>query len=149
MANGASGGATTTVQPSTLTTTTWTMTLPSATGSNGQVLQTDGSGNTSWVNQTALGITALTGDVTATGSGSTASTVVKVNGVSYASSPSNNTVPVVTAANTVTYEALPNAALANSSVTLGSTAVSLGATASSLAALNSVGLGVNGTTTGY
>ncbi len=59
-----------------------------------------------------------------------------------------NTVPVVTAANTVTYETLPNPSLTNSSVTLGTTNVALGATASSLAALNSVGLGVNGTTTG-
>ena len=75
-------------------------------------------------------------------------TVNKVNGVSYGAGPGNNTVPVVTAANTVTYEALPNAALANSSVTLGTTNVVLGATASSLAALSSIGLGVNGTTTG-
>ncbi len=55
MANGASGGATTTVQPSTLTTTAWTMTLPTNTGTNAYVLQTDGSGNTSWVAQAGSG----------------------------------------------------------------------------------------------
>lgn len=36
--------------------------------------------------------------------------VLKVNDVSYPSSPSTNTVPVITSTNTVTYEALPNAA---------------------------------------
>lgn len=45
-------------------------------------------------------------------------TVAKVNAVAYPASPSTNTVPVVTGANTVTYEAVPNAALANSAVTL-------------------------------
>ena len=92
---------------------------------------------------TAVGVS---GDVSMTNAG--AFTVNKVNGVSYGAGPGNNTVPVVTAANTVTYEALPNAALANSSVTLGTTNVALGATASSLAALSSIGLGVNGATTG-
>lgn len=38
--------------------------------------------------------------------------VVKVNSVSYPASPSTNTVPIVTGSNTVTYEAVPNAALA-------------------------------------
>jgi hypothetical protein len=62
----------------------------------------------------------LSGD--ATTSGSNLVTVGKVNGVSYPSSPSTNMVPVVTASNTVTYEAVPNAALANSSITLNGTA---------------------------
>ena len=52
-----------------------------------------------------------------------------VNGVSYGSSPASNTVAVVTGANTTTYEAVPNAALANSSVTLNGTAVALGGNA--------------------
>ncbi len=94
------------------------------------------------------GLTALSGDVSASGSGSVTATVTRVNGVTYGSSPSANTVPVVTSSNTVTYETLPNAALTNSSITLGTTNVTLGATASSLVALSSVGLGVNGTTTG-
>lgn len=55
-------------------------------------------------------------------------TVAKVNGVTYGSSPSTNTVPVVTGSNTITYEAVPNVALANSSMTLGGHAVSLGGT---------------------
>jgi len=61
----------------------------------------------------------LSGDVT-TG-GSEVTTVVKVHGVTYPSGPSANTVPVVTSATsggTVTYEAVPNAALANSSLTV-------------------------------
>src|SRR5208337_3794365 len=58
----------------------------------------------------------LSGDVTT--SGSTATTAAKVHGVLYPAGPATNTVPVVTAANTVTYEAVPNAALANSSVTV-------------------------------
>jgi hypothetical protein len=62
----------------------------------------------------------LSGD--ATTSGSNLVTVGKVNGVSYPASPSTNMVPVVTASNTVTYEAVPNAALANSSLTLNGTA---------------------------
>jgi hypothetical protein len=38
------------IQPST-TSGSWTMTLPSSAGTSGYVLQTDGSGNTSWVSQ--------------------------------------------------------------------------------------------------
>ncbi len=94
------------------------------------------------------GISALTGDVTASGAGSVPATVAKVNGVAYGTSPATNTVPVVTGGNTVTYTTVPNAALTNSSITLGTTNVALGATATSLAALNSVGVGTNATTTG-
>lgn len=65
-------------------------------------------------------------------------TVAKVNGVAYGSSPSTNTVPVVTGANTVTYETVPNAALANSSLTIGSTNIALGATSLTLAGLTSI-----------
>lgn len=36
---------------------TWTMTLPTSTGSSGQVLQTDGSGTTSWATASSGGIT--------------------------------------------------------------------------------------------
>ncbi len=84
-------------------------------------------------------LTGLTGDVTASGIGVATATVSHVNGVSYPASPTTNTVPVVTGSNTVTYEKLPNAALANSSVTIGSTSISLGATATSLSNLASVG----------
>jgi hypothetical protein len=64
---------------------------------------------------TTIAVGDLTGD-TAT-SGSNVTTTSKVNGVSYGSTPSTNTVPVITGSNAATYEAVPNAALANSSVT--------------------------------
>lgn len=59
---------------------------------------------------------AISGDASVTTAG--VWTNSKVNGVTYGSSPATNTVPVVTGANTVTYEAVPNAALANSTITL-------------------------------
>jgi hypothetical protein len=64
---------------------------------------------------TALQTAAHTGDMT-TPANSFVTTVVKVNGVAYGTSPSTNTVPVVTGVNAVTYEAVPNAALANSTI---------------------------------
>jgi hypothetical protein len=66
----------------------------------------------------------LSGD--ATTSGNNVVTVAKVNGVSYGVAPSNNTVPVVTSSNTVIYETVPNAALANSSITLNGQTAALG-----------------------
>jgi hypothetical protein len=51
-----------------------------------------------------------------------------VDGVAYPASPSTNTVPVVTSANTVTYEAVPNAALANPSLTVAGHSIALGGT---------------------
>jgi len=115
-------------------------------------------------------ITALTGDVTATGPGSVAATLTTVNanvgtfgsatvvpvitvngkglitsvstapvtaaavnGVIYPATPSLNTVPVVTAPNTVTYEAVPNAALQNSTITIGGSTLALGSTVTLLA----------------
>lgn len=75
----------------------------------------------------------LSGD--ATTSGSNAVTVVKVNGVSHGTSPATNTVAVVTGSNTTTYEPVPNAAIANPSITVNATgclsgpgAIALGAT---------------------
>lgn len=59
---------------------------------------------------------AISGDVAITNAGVT--TVATVNGVAYGTSPSTNTVPVVTGTNAITYEAVPNAALANSAVTI-------------------------------
>ena len=174
LANGVASGASTTIQPSAATTTAWTLKLPSSGGTNLYFLQTDGNGNTTWALPTAAlpsladdkiwvgqsgTATAVTmsGDVAISNAG--VMTVSKVNGVAYPSSPSTNTVPVVTAANTITYETLPNAALANSSITLGSTSVSLGATAPNIAGLTSlssttvtgtstVAAGVDGSTAG-
>lgn len=48
----------------------------------------------------------LSGDVTT--SGTLVTTTGKVNGVSYAASPSTDTVPVITAANTATYKSVPS-----------------------------------------
>jgi hypothetical protein len=49
LANGAAGGAATTIQPSSSTLSAWSLTLPSSGGSNGYLLSTNGSGVTSWV----------------------------------------------------------------------------------------------------
>jgi hypothetical protein len=51
-------------------------------------------------------VSNLSGDVTT--SGSMATTVAKVNAVSYGSGPSTHQVPVVTATNTATYKTLPD-----------------------------------------
>jgi hypothetical protein len=50
---------------------------------------------------------ARTGDTTSP-AGSCVNTTVKVNGVAFGTSPSTDTVPVITASNTATYTALPN-----------------------------------------
>lgn len=70
------------------------------TPANGNLTQFSGS--------TSITNADLSGDVTT--SGTLATTVGKVNGVSYGTSPATNTVPVVTGTNTVTYETLPIAA---------------------------------------
>lgn len=48
---------------------TWTLTLPTSAGTNGYVLQTDGTGNTSWVAQSGGGITIGTTTITSGTSG--------------------------------------------------------------------------------
>lgn len=88
-------------------------TLPSA----AQVLLGN-SGGTAYAPQT------LSGDASVGYTGTV--TVAKLHGVSYGTSPSTNTVPVVTGSNAVTYEAVPNAALANSAVTISGHSVALG-----------------------
>jgi hypothetical protein len=60
---------------------------------------------------------AMTGDTTSP-AGSTVTTTVRVNGVTYPAAPAPNTIPVITGANAATYEQVPNAALANNSITL-------------------------------
>lgn len=74
------------------------------------------------------GTITLTGDTTGSGTTSIATTTSKVHGVAYGTSPSTNTVPVVTGTNAVTYETVPNAALANSSLTVAGHSISLGGT---------------------
>jgi hypothetical protein len=71
-------------------------------------------------------------------------TVANVNGVAYPASPSANTVPVATGASAVTYEPVPNAALANSSITLQGSVIALGGSAlatTSVPQFSGVGLG--------
>jgi hypothetical protein len=61
---------------------------------------------------------SLTGDATApASSGALTTTVGKVNGVTYPVSPTTNTVPVVTGANTVTYQQVNTAQIANNAIT--------------------------------
>jgi hypothetical protein len=55
LANTAAGAFATTVKSSNTASAAWTMTLPTTAGSNLQVLQTDGAGNTSWVAQSGGG----------------------------------------------------------------------------------------------
>ena len=85
-------------------------------GSNGQ-LQYNNAG--------VFGGFTMSGDVTVIPSTGVA-TVGSVNGVTYTSSPSTNTVPVVTGTNAITYEAVPNSALANPTMTIGGQSVALG-----------------------
>lgn len=78
-------------------------------------------------------------------------TVAKVNAVAYPASPSTNTVPVVTGSNTVTYEALPNAALATMTTnTVKGNATSGSATPTDLAvpSCSTAGSALNWTTSG-
>lgn len=70
----------------------------------------------------------LSGDTTGSGATAITTTTGKVNGVSYGASPSTNTVPVVTGTNAITYETVPNAALANSSTTVNGQTCTLGST---------------------
>jgi len=81
----------------------------------------------------------LSGD--ATTSNTLVVTVGKVHGVTYPASPSTNTVPVVTSSNTVTYEAVPNAALAFSATTVNGQTCTLGASCTVSAAASSLTVG--------
>jgi len=72
-----------------------------------------------------------------TGSGSTSLLATGSGVLIGGTTPSYSTTPTLTGTN---FSAIPNAALTNSSVTIGSTSVALGATASSLAGLSSVTL---------
>ena len=84
----------------------------------------------------------LSGDATGSGATAITTTVSKINGVAYPSGPSTNTVPVVTGSNAVTYEVVPNAALANPSITIAGTPAPLGTgiTLDTITGLSSTGL---------
>ena len=83
---------------------------------------------------------AHTGDMT-NSAGSLTTTVGHVNGVSYGASPSTNTVAVVTGANATTYEAVPNAALANASTTINGQTCTLGSTCTITASAGTITVG--------
>ena len=73
----------------------------------------------------------LSGDANGSGATAITTTVSAVHGVAYPANPLLNTVPVVvstSASGIVTYEAVPNAALANSVMTIAGHAISLGST---------------------
>jgi hypothetical protein len=68
----------------------------------------------------------LSGDTTGSGTTAIATSTPKVNGVSYGTNPSTNTVPVVTGLNAITYEAVPNSALANNFIQINAHTQALG-----------------------
>jgi hypothetical protein len=114
-------------------------------GSGGSVTTTGTPANgelTKFSGSTSVTTGNLSGDVST--SGSLVTTVGKVNGVTYGTSPSTNTVPVITSSNTVTYEAVPNAALANAATTVNGQTCTLGSTCTITASAGTV---TSGTTT--
>ena len=66
LANTAAGSYSTTIKSSNSATAAWTLTLPTTAGSNGQVLQTNGSGVSSWY---TLPTTLAVGSITGLGTG--------------------------------------------------------------------------------
>lgn len=68
----------------------WTMTLPTTAGSNGQILQTDGNGITSWTNAGGSGITRVTSILSVS---STLAAVSKTDYVIFANVGINVTLP--------------------------------------------------------
>ncbi|XGC81695.1 tail fiber domain-containing protein [Bdellovibrio bacteriovorus] len=79
-----SGSPTNTIKitgPTTAIGASYTLKLPQALpGANGQILSGDTSGNLSWVSSTGVAINSLTGDVSASGTGSVTATVNSVGG---------------------------------------------------------------------
>ena len=116
-----------------------TFTLPTADGSAGQFIKTDGSGNLEFdtVNQ----FINLAGD-TGTDTYNTAETLTFAGGAGLVQTVTDNTVTVtataLTNANLSGSAAITNANLANDSVTFGSTTVALGATSTDIAGVTSL-----------
>lgn len=97
--NNGSGSAVTLQSP--VAFTSYALTLPADDGNNGQVLTTNGSGVLSWSTPVSGTISSLTGDVTASGSGAVAASVVQVGGVTAANVASGaNLANAATDANT-------------------------------------------------
>ena len=92
---------------------------------------------------TCAQLPALTGDTTSS-AGACATVNLQVHGVIYPAAPSVNTVPVVTNAaggGTVTYEAIPNAALANASTTVNGQTCTLGSACTITASAGTITIG--------
>jgi hypothetical protein len=71
-------------------------------------------------------------------------TMTSLNGVSFPASPATNSVPVVTSSNTITYESVPNTALANSATTVNGQTCTLGSTCSVNSGASQYSVTVNG-----
>ena len=71
-------------------------------------------------------------------------TLTSLNGVSFPASPTTNSVPVVTSSNTITYETVPNTALANSATTVNGQTCTLGSTCSVNSGAPQYSITVNG-----
>lgn len=123
----------TSVNGLTITTSTGTLTIANLkvlttsntltfTGTDGSSVNFGAGGTVLYGNQTIT----LSGDTTGSGTTTITTTTVKVNGVSYGTSPATNTVPVVTGTNAITYETVPNAALTNPSTTVSGQICTLG-----------------------
>ena len=89
----------------------------------------------------------VTGDTTSS-AGSCVLSTGKVNGVTYPSGPSTNTVPVVTGSNLITYETVPNAALANPATTVNGQTCTLGSTCTITASAGTITVGTTTVATG-
>lgn len=75
-------------------------------------------------------------------------TCASLNGVAFPASPSVNTVPVLTSTNQVTWEKLPNAALANVATTVNGVTCTLGSTCTVTAAATGITVGSTTITSG-
>ena len=81
LANTAAGSFSTTVKSSNSALAAWSITLPTSPGANGQVLATDGSGNTSWVAQSGGSATVPTnyiGGLVTSNDGTTPNSVLDI-----------------------------------------------------------------------
>jgi hypothetical protein len=99
------------------------------------------SGSASTSQLPGSGVITIGGTNCTLGSSCTLSTL---NGVTFPAAPSTNTVPVVTSSNTITYETVPNAALASSATTVNGQTCTLGSACSVNSGAPQYSLAVNG-----
>ena len=104
----------------------------------GATVADDAANNRVTVTISAGGITALTGDVTASGSGSVAATVAKVNGVSVTGTPTSGQVIVASSGTASAWGNVPIANVTNTGGATGDLVVGSGT------ALQRLGIGSTG-----